>query len=752
MINKRPFLYLVILFLGIALVAVFVQPFQVLAVEETPPSAGPPEQAVPTLTPTIPVPTVEKTPVETDPTEEVPTEEVPTEEVPTEEVPTEEVPTEVPPVEETPEVTPTSSPVIPGQYPTATQVAPAAEEVEAEPVCDETAEEAGESNDPYIDRADGRYRFLPVGGCAAYGGISVYCVESANPIQAAVDGAYNGETIHVEAGTYTEQVTVVNMVLTLQGHGTPTITAPAPLTATGVGYAVIYASNSTLNINGFLIDAGSATEGDDLTDSSIFGIYYSNSGGSITNTTVISNNTSTDNTYGIYVNNADGIAREIEISNNTITNYNDGGIFVEGDNLVSTISYNTVTNDDTPDTWSAAIRVDDSSGHTVSYNVIQGTNYQGLDIRDSNGNTITNNVIDDVIRNGISLVNSDGNTVTFNIITSADDEALSSGIEVNYDSDNNYITNNKLTSNSIGIAVLNNSDETYIHQNTITGSDTGIWVSADLGWDDPVDTTVYYNIITGNVVDVQNDTATSLVATYNWWGCAGGAADCAVVLGDVDVTNPLTTNPDPDGDLVFTPWDNCPFVYNPSQLDSDLDGIGDACEEAPVTEYEYKVYYTEDEDELLPYSAVLSNYLPSSFLLVNLEDDDTETEMAKVTYSLDTAPGGTRVVFEQELESTLPKPLEDDLDFLGPVFTLSAYDEDGDVLNEFDENMDIVWMLEEGYEAPTGYELAVYYFDTDTDYWISEEWQQVDVDLEDSEAIVEEAILGTYVLVLKPID
>ena len=575
-------------------------------------------------------------------------------------------------------------------------------------------------------------------------------MESANPIQAAVDGALNGETIHVEAGTYTEQISVVNMVLTLQGHGTPTIAAPDPLSATGIGYAVIYASNSTLNIDGFIIDAGSATEGDDLTDSSIFGIYYSNSGGSITNNTILGNNTTTDNTYGIYVNNADGSAREIEIIDNTIRNYNDGGIFVEGDNLVSTISYNYITNDDTPDTWSAAIRVDDSSGHTVSYNVIEGSNYQGLDIRDSDGNTVTNNVITDVIRNGISLVNSDGNTVTFNIITSADDEALSSGIEVNYDSDNNWITNNKLTSNSIGIAVLNNSDNTYIHQNTITGSDTGIWVSADLGWDDPVDTTVYYNIITGNVVDVQNDTATSLVATYNWWGCAGGAADCAVILGDVDVTNPLVTNPDPDGDLVFTPWDNCPFVYNPSQLDSDLDGIGDACEEAPVTEYEYKVYYTEDEDELLPYSAALSDYLPSAFLLVNLEDDGTETEMAKVTYTLDTAPGGTRVVFEQELESTLPKPLEDELTFLGPVFTLSAYDEDGEILNEFDENMDIAWMLAEDYDVPAGYELAVYYFDTDTDYWISEEWQKVDVDLEDLDVMIEEAMLGTYVLVLMP--
>ena len=35
---------------------------------------------------------------------------------------------------------------------------------------------------------------------------------------------------------------------------------------------------------------------------------------------------------------------------------------------------------------------------------------------------------------------------------------------------------------------------------------------------------------------------------------------------------------DPDSDGICSNLDNCPFTYNPDQLDSDLDGVGDACD------------------------------------------------------------------------------------------------------------------------------------------------------------------------------
>lgn len=40
--------------------------------------------------------------------------------------------------------------------------------------------------------------------------------------------------------------------------------------------------------------------------------------------------------------------------------------------------------------------------------------------------------------------------------------------------------------------------------------------------------------------------------------------------------------PDSDSDGIFDGEDNCPWVHNPDQADSDGDGVGDACEPIPV--------------------------------------------------------------------------------------------------------------------------------------------------------------------------
>ncbi len=65
------------------------------------------------------------------------------------------------------------------------------------------------TGDPYFTRAGVTYRFLPIGGCAAYGGVSATCTESATPIQAALDNVHvNGlpddSTVYVGPGTYAE--------------------------------------------------------------------------------------------------------------------------------------------------------------------------------------------------------------------------------------------------------------------------------------------------------------------------------------------------------------------------------------------------------------------------------------------------------------------------------------------------------------------------------------------------------------------
>ncbi len=52
---------------------------------------------------------------------------------------------------------------------------------------------------------------------------------------------------------------------------------------------------------------------------------------------------------------------------------------------------------------------------------------------------------------------------------------------------------------------------------------------------------------------------------------------------DNDPRNPATT--DPDADLIFNPFDNCPNIANVHQVDSNGDGIGDVCPNAAPLAY-----------------------------------------------------------------------------------------------------------------------------------------------------------------------
>jgi len=603
--------------------------------------------------------------------------------------------------------------------------------------------------DPYIDRLDGRYYFMPPGGCDAYGGVSATCSESSTPFQAAIDAAQDGETVNVQAGTYTEQIQIFDISLTLKGYGSPTIMAPGTLSAIDSVYAIIYASNASVYINGFVIDGSTTTDGDTSTDNQVFAIYLVDSGGVISSNTVISNNSTDDHTYGIEVNNTDGAPRTVTISSNDVVDYTAAGIQVQGDNLSSRISYNDVTSSAAPESDSAAIAVHDSGGHIVQGNRVDGENVRGVLIVDSHNNIISANLINDASENGIRLVNSSGNTIMLNVISGIDSTADSSAISLDENSDNNIIANNILRNNSIAVEILNGSDNTTVTQNHIENNAVGVKVAADPAKAEPTNTTLYWNIIAGNTSAVINETSNSVYATYNWWGCSQGQPTCGgTISGPVYTGNPLTSNPDPDYDLIFNPFDNCPFVYNPSQLDLDGDGIGNACEELEVRKY--IVYAEEKKEDLEAHDIPLSTQAATDIQLVKLHEDGSEEELASVFALPEVAAEGTQLTFLQVLKDTLPKPLKSDTFFVGPGFDLDAHNDSGKQLKQLEGDLELRWILPTDLEVPSGYHLAVQYFNSRTFLFITEKWKDVPVDIEDGQAVSHADRMGTYVLVFAP--
>jgi hypothetical protein len=71
-------------------------------------------------------------------------------------------------------------------------------------------------------------------------------------------------------------------------------------------------------------------------------------------------------------------------------------------------------------------------------------------------------------------------------------------------------------------------------------------------------------------------------------GCpCPGDADCNGIVNFADITEVLTNwnfscAPDTDGDGVPDAIDNCPLDANPSQEDTDMDGMGDACDPVEI--------------------------------------------------------------------------------------------------------------------------------------------------------------------------
>jgi parallel beta-helix repeat protein len=290
-------------------------------------------------------------------------------------------------------------------------------------------------------------------------------------IQAAVDQADRGDTIAVEPGTYTEQVTIPasldNLTLRSTNRGQAVIQAPSTLA--GRKAIVENAGASGLSIRGFTIsgpstgilagilidDGGSATisqnhitriQDDPFSGvQSGLGIYVQDATATITSNTV-------DNYQkaGIVVDATDGPAFAT-ISNNTVTGV--GLTSVNGQNGIQIsngasawVSRNDVSANlfDSPDqsVGASGIYLFNAGAVTVDRNKVSD-NDLGILVQNSTFAVISNNQVSDSTFVGINLVNSRLTLVANNTVSGS----AFDGILVDPTSRLNFLLGNRLRNN-----------------------------------------------------------------------------------------------------------------------------------------------------------------------------------------------------------------------------------------------------------------------------------------------------------------
>ncbi|RLE38926.1 hypothetical protein DRJ17_02405, partial [Candidatus Woesearchaeota archaeon] len=202
---------------------------------------------------------------------------------------------------------------------------------------------------------------------------------------------------------------------------------------------------------------------------------------------------------------------------------------------------------------------------------------KGVRMYDSYYNTIDGNYIRIADQGwGMSIgdfknPNSDHNKIINNIILGD----VSTGLMLY--GDNNLVRHNSFSStwtNSFGIG-MSGANNNIIDYNDMTGLTVGVSLSG--GSTDNVIS--YNNIYSNSYANLKNDQHDTIVAEYNWWGTTDPVQIEAGIIentGQVDYTPFLTsasTGPDcsddNDCDGFEYSVDNCPYVYNPSQIDTD---------------------------------------------------------------------------------------------------------------------------------------------------------------------------------------
>lgn len=329
------------------------------------------------------------------------------------------------------------------------------------------------------------------GSFAALADYYVFDVSGKMSIQAAVNDSSTGDTIHLGAGTFEEQVTI-NKNITLTGQGaTSVIKSPTSLalqfTTSGPNYPVVYVNNAGngAEINQLKIDGAGRANG----NYRMMGLAFYNAAGTVDNVTITGIRetplSGAQQGTGLYVFQNDSVARTIEVTNSIVTDYQKNGIVLAGAGLTVDVQDNTVTGvGDTIQIAQNGIQVSTGAGGTVSGNTVSGHMYSGgLGGADP---------INDTQSAGILIFGAANGTVVSNNIVNANDIGI-------YNLGNSTISGNQLgntTANRYEGIFLDQGTST-VSGNTIIGGNIGLAVYSFDGNDAATSTTVSGNTISG---------------------------------------------------------------------------------------------------------------------------------------------------------------------------------------------------------------------------------------------------------------
>ena len=314
-------------------------------------------------------------------------------------------------------------------------------------------------------------------------------------VQAAVDYAASHsaiDEIHIDAGTYHEQVTVdggsLNQILTITADPGATIAAPDTVTANLGGAAAIFAAidGANVTLDGVAIDGRDF--GGQVRGSPFYGVYYSDSDGAVQNGSVtgIYDPSLPGGQVGraIYVTAASG-DHHVNVTNQTVTDFQKAGIEIIGSNVASDVSNNTVTGHGaTGDIAQNGIEFVSGAGGTITGNHISAIGYTGTEtgaggilvyqsgnVTQIDGNTVDLTGATEGHENfGISFQGETSATVTNNTVSGADNGIAQYGDGTIYNAPGLDVSTNTFTDDAQNLVSYPLGGETGSGDFNLTGT------------------------------------------------------------------------------------------------------------------------------------------------------------------------------------------------------------------------------------------------------------------------------------------